>query len=163
LALNLYKSIATKHVIIAILGSAVTLHACAGLRPGYETPTVMVNSFRVLPSAGAVPNFEIGLHVINPNRESLELRGIAYTVSLDDHELLKGVGNDLPVIEAYGEGDFTISASANLLAGIRFIGDLMKGSNDRLRYDLDAKLDVGGLRPAIRVRDSGEISLRPPE
>lgn len=137
------------------------LHACAGLRPGYETPTVTVNAFRVLPSQAAVPKFEIGLHVINPNRESLELRGIAYTVSLDDHELLKGVGNDLPIIDGYGEGDFTVTASANLIAGIRFIGDMMTGSKDKLRYDLEAKLDVGGFRPAIRVRDSGQISLQP--
>jgi LEA14-like dessication related protein len=108
-----------------------------------------------------MPNFEIGLHVINPNRESLKLRGVAYTVSLDGHELIKGVGNDLPVIESYGEGSFTLTASPNLFAGIRFITELMSGSKESVQYKLEAKLDVGTIQPAIRVSDSGEISLRP--
>lgn len=134
------------------------LQGCAGLG-GYEKPTVTISSFRALPSSGALPNFEIGLHVINPNREALEIVGVSYSVSLDGHEIIKGVGNDLPTIEPYGEGTLTLTASANLLAGIRLVSDLMKKSTDSFDYSLDAKLDVGRFRPAIRVRDSGEIAL----
>ena len=139
----------------------VLLAGCGGMRPGYETPTVTVSSFRSVPSEGALPAFEIGLRVINPNREALELEGISYTISLEGHELIKGVARDLPVIEGYSEGDFVLAASANLFAGIRLITDLMGSGNDSFRYALEAKLDVGGLRPPIRVRDSGDISLRP--
>jgi len=147
--------------IIMTLGLVGILQACTGMRSGYETPTVTINSFRTLPSQGIVPNFEIGLHVINPNREALNLRGVAYTVSLDGHELIKGVGNELPVIEAYGEGSLTLTASPNLFAGIRFVTDLMSASKESVRYKLEAKLDVGTIHPTIRVSDSGEISLRP--
>jgi len=143
----------------ALLLLAVMLQACAGLRPGYETPTVNVNSFRALPSEGMLPGFEIGLHVINPNPDALELRGISYTISLEGHEIIKGVGNELPVIAAYGEGQFMLTASANLFAGIRLVTDLMSGTRDSFRYELEAKLDVGALLPAIRVRDSGQIAL----
>jgi LEA14-like dessication related protein len=137
------------------------LQACAGLRPGYEMPTVSVNSFRALPSQGALPNFEIGLHVVNPNREPLKLRGVSYTVNLGGHELIKGVGNELPVIDAYGEGSFTLTATPNLLAGIGLVTDLMRSSTNSIKYKLEAKLDVGRIQPAIRISDSGEISLRP--
>lgn len=126
---------------------------------GYDTPTVTVKSFRPLPSQGAIPDFEIGLHVINPNSEALKLRGVSYTVSLGGHELIKGVGNRLPVIEPYGEGDLTLNASANLLAGIRLVSDLMNRPGEQLDYEFEAKLDIGALRPAIRVRDSGQVSL----
>lgn len=146
---------------ILILGLSLALQACAGWRPDYETPTVTVSSFRALPSQGALPNFEIGLRVINPNREPLKLRGVSYTVDLGGHELIKGVGNELPVIEAYGEGDFTLTATPNLLAGIGLVTDLMRLSTDSISYKLQAKLDVGTMRPAIRVTDSGQISLRP--
>lgn len=135
------------------------LAGCAGMRPGYETPTVTVSSFRSLPSDGGMPAFEIGLRVINPNREPLELVGASYTISLDGRDLIKGVANDLPAIEGYGEGDFTLTATANLLAGARFVTDLLRSGKDSVRYELEAKLDVGGLRPTIRVRDSGEIAL----
>ena len=105
--------------------AALVLQACAGLRPGYEIPTVTVSSFRALPSQGVLPNFEIGLEVVNPNAEALRLRGISYGISLGGHELIKGVGNDLPVIAAYGQGEFKLTASANLLAGMQLFGDLM--------------------------------------
>lgn len=156
-----HKILAKRLIIIVVVGLAVILQACAGLRPGYETPTVTINSFRALPSQGALPNFEIGLHVVNPNREALKLRGVSYTVSLGGHELIKGVGNELPVIEAYGEGSLTLTASPNLFAGIRLVTDLMSSANDKVPYKLEAKLDVGRIQPAIRVSDSGEISLRP--
>jgi LEA14-like dessication related protein len=108
-----------------------------------------------------LPDFEIGLHVINPNRVPLPLRGVAYTISLNDYELIKGVGNDLPVIDAYGEDTLTLTASPNLFAGIRFITELMGASQESVRYEIEAKLDVGTFLPPIRVSDSGEISLRP--
>ena len=129
------------------------------MRPGYETPTVTVSSFRSLPSEGGMPAFEIGLRVVNPNREPLELVGAAYTISLEGRELIKGVANDLPVIEAYGEGEFKLTATANLLAGARLVSDLLRSEKDSFGYELEAKLDVGLLRPAIRVRDAGEITL----
>jgi len=144
---------------IAIIALAVLLAGCAGLRPGYETPTVTVKSVRTIPSQGMLPEFEIDLHVVNPNREALKLAGVSYTVSLEGHELIKGVGNDLPVIEGYGEGDITLNASADLFAGVGLVRELMSSQKDTLSYSFEAKLDPGALRPSIRVRDSGEVSL----
>ena len=141
--------------------STLILAGCAGMGSGYETPTVAVSSFKALPSEGALPSFEIGLRVINPNREALELQGVAYTVSLQGHEIIKGVANDMPVIDGYGEGEIVLTAAANLFAGIRLIADLMRGDGGNLEFELEAKLDIGGFRPAIRVRESGEISLQP--
>jgi len=146
--------------LVTLLTLALGLGACTGLRPDFETPTVTVSSFRPLPGDGAVPRFEIGLHIVNPNREPLELQGLAYTVSLDGRELVKGVENELPVIEGYGEGDVRLVAQPNLLGGIRLVTDLMASPRDRFSYALEAKLDVGRFAPAIRVRDEGEIALQ---
>ena len=139
----------------------IALQGCSTLRTGYETPTVTINSFRTVPSEAGMPNFEIGLRVINPNPDALPLRGVAYTVRLNDRELITGVASELPVIEAYSQGDVVLTATPNLFAGIRFISELMNGSTDNVRYELEARLDVGRLFPDIRVTDSGTISLRP--
>ncbi len=144
---------------IAIIVITGLLAGCAGLRPGWETPTVTVKSVRAIPSQGMLPDFEIDLHVVNPNREALKLVGVSYTVSLEGHELIKGVGNELPVIEGYGEGDITLNASADLFAGVGLIRELMSSQKDTLSYSFEAKLDPGALRPSIRVKDSGEVSL----
>ena len=146
--------IATAIVIVTIL-----LAGCAGMRPGWETPTVTVKAVRAIPSDGVLPEFEIDLHVVNPNREALKLVGVSYTVSLEGHELIQGVGNDLPVIDGYGEGDITLNASADLFAGVGLIRELMSSQKDTLSYSFEAKLDPGALRPSIRVRDAGEVSL----
>ena len=135
------------------------LGACATLSPDYEEPTVTLSSFRALPSEGMVPAFEIGLRIINPNSQALNLEGIVYTVSLEGYELVKGVGKDFPVIEGYSEGEVKLTASANLLAGIRFVGDMMQTKGDTLEYEFKAKLDLGGLYPSIKIRETGNINL----
>lgn len=147
--------------IAVVLLMLVMLSGCVGMRPGFETPTVTVKSVRALPSEAALPDFEIVLHVLNPNNESLKLAGVSYTVSLAGHDVVKGVGNELPVIEGYGEGDLTLTASANLFAGIGLIRDLMHTTGDTIEYKFEAKLDPGPLSPSIRVQDTGQISLNP--
>jgi LEA14-like dessication related protein len=137
------------------------LAACATLQGDFEQPTVTVTSFRTVPSAGSALSFEIGLRVVNPNRQALALRGVAYTISLEGRELITGVGKDLPVIEGYSEGTVTLTATASLLEVFQLVGGFMNEPKDRVRYELETTLDVGPFIPAIRVRDSGEISLRP--
>lgn len=144
-----------------LLTAAVLLSGCAGMGPGYEVPTVSVQSFRPVASdtGTGLPSFEIGLHVINPNLDPLELAGISYTISLDGKDLIKGVGNDLPVIEGYGEGTFTLTAGFNVLAGIQLFRSLMNKDGDSFDYAFKAKLDPGAYKRKIRISDRGTISL----
>jgi hypothetical protein len=65
------------------------------------------------------------------------------------------------VIEGYSQGDIVLTASANLLAGIRFLGDMMHAVEESLEYDFEAKLDLQGFYPSIRVSESGAFDLRP--
>ncbi len=135
------------------------LQACASLDPDYEQPTVTLSSFRALPSQGGVPTFEIGLHILNPNRDSFRLEGIVYTVSVQGHDVFKGVGRDFPVIGGYSEQTVRLTATANLLAGIRLVMDLMDSPNEELQYEFEAKLDTGGFGRAIRVREHGSFRM----
>ena len=146
--------------IVVLLAAIIMVFGCAGLEPGFETPTVGVSSFRALPSEGRmVPQFEIGLHIVNPNRTALKLEGIVYSVILNGHKVMTGASSDLPAIGAYSEGDVTIKATADLLSSISLLASLMKQGQDTFAYELDAKLDIGSLRPRIHVQEKGQISL----
>jgi hypothetical protein len=148
---------------LALLAAAAALlPGCAGMGAGYETPTVSVQSFRPIPSANGsgLPAFEIRLRVINPNLEPLELAGVSYTISLDGQEIIKGVGNELPVIAGYGEGSFTLTAGVNVMAGINLFRSLMNKDSERFDYAFEAKLDPGAFKRKIRIRDSGSITLQ---
>lgn len=148
-------------ILALLLTATVLLPGCAGMGAGYEVPTVSVQSFRPIPSdtGTGLPAFEIGLHVVNPNLDPLELAGISYTISLDGKDLIKGVGNDLPVIEGYGEGTFTLTAGFDVLAGIQLFRSLMNKDGDSFDYAFKAKLDPGAYKRKIRISDSGSISL----
>ncbi|MDH3789144.1 MAG: hypothetical protein OES53_11340 [Xanthomonadales bacterium] len=149
--MNLVRAIA----LVCVL----SLPGCATLDPDYEQPTVMLSSFRALPAEGMLPNFEIGLRILNPNAQALNLDGIVYTISLDGYELVKGVGKDFPVIEGYSEEAVTLTASANLLAGMRFVSSMMQSQGGAFEYEFKAKLDLSGLYPSIRIRETGNINL----
>lgn len=151
----------SRTALYIVLLAASCLSACASMRPNFETPGVTITSFRTLPTNSITPEFEIGLKVTNPNSQALNLKGIAYTVALDGTDLIKGVANDLPVIEAYGSGDVTLTATPDVFGGIQFLAELMRDPRDAVNYSLEAKLDVGSFVPAIRVREEGEISLQP--
>lgn len=144
---------------LARLGIALLLlHGCS-LVPSYEPPTVAITGLRTVPSGRALPDFEIDLRVVNPNRQSLPIEGISYAIKLGGNEIITGVGNDFPTVESYGQQDLTITASANLLAGMRLVADLLQAGRDSVDYDIEARLDLGGLRPTLRVQDAGTLSL----
>ena len=52
-----------------------------------------------------------------------------------------------------------LSACANLLAGIRFIGDMMNSPGETLEYEFKAKLDLSGLHPSINIHEIGDFNL----
>jgi LEA14-like dessication related protein len=148
-------------ILLICAGLSGLLQACSSMQPDYEEPVVSVTSFRPLAEEGSGLSFEIGLRIVNPNSEPLELQGIAYTIALDGRKLITGVSNDLPTIEGYSEETLTLQASASMYQAIRFFGDMMQGSKDSVQYKLSTKLDVGTFRPAIRIEESGEIALQP--
>jgi LEA14-like dessication related protein len=133
------------------------LCSCATLDPDYEEPVISLVSLRALPSAGMTPSFETVLRVTNPNNEALNIAGVVYTISLGGHDLVKSVGKDFPVVEGYSEETLTLTGSANLLSGLRLLGDLMQQSETTLRYEFNAKLDLGGFYPSLRLSESGEL------
>lgn len=140
--------------------TALCVAGCATLKPDFETPTVQVVSFRPLPAEGLTPRFEIGLRVVNPNADALKLRGISYNVSLDDYRVVEGAASELPVVPAYGEATFRLTAGVSLVDAMRFVNGLFSDTDGQVEYRLQAKLDVGALLPAIRIEETGLLGMR---
>jgi len=147
--------------IVFLVGlTLLMISGCAGFDGGREPPTVSVQSFRAVPAPGAaVPGFEIGLLILNPNSQPLRLQGVAYSIDLDGKSLIQGVSNDLPEIEGYGQASVTLNAAVNVLGGIRLLSSLMSESRSGLDYEFRARLDPVGFSRDIRVSQSGRIDL----
>lgn len=136
------------------------LTSCAPFMAGYETPVVNVSSFRALPGESMVPTFEIGLHISNPNRFPLKLQGMTYSVAIEGERVLNGIANQLPVIEAYGEGEVLLTARPDLFTTISLFSNLLRQPRDNFNFNLEAVLDAGGMIPKIRINREGMVSLR---
>ena len=146
-----------------LLLASLLLSGCAGMMPGYEKPQVNVTSFALAPeSAGRAPRFNIGIQVINPNRETLSLRGMSYSLEVEGNRVLSGATADLPEVPSYGMADFVIEASPNLFGSIRLLGDLFAHQRDTLGFSFKARLDAGGMLPYVNVEESGSFSLPEP-
>lgn len=139
--------------------ASLLLSGCASLQPNFEKPSVSVNSFKVLPSSGILPQFAIGLHIINPNRTALALQGLVYTIEIEGHKIITGVANNLPVIPAYGEGDIELQASADLFNGLRVLSGLIQQQQGLVNYRFTARLNVSNLLPDIAISEQGRIDL----
>lgn len=144
--------------VIAVLG-CLALAGCASLMPNFERPEVKLTSFTPLPSDGLEQRFKVGLRVLNPNSVALPVQGLSYHLSLNGQKVVSGVSGDVPEIPAYGDVALTLEASVSLLSGARFILDLLQRDDGMIDYELQTKLDVGLLSPAIRVVEYGQLSL----
>ena len=136
------------------------LAGCSGkMNPHYEEPVVSLHTFRALPQQGITPAFEIGLNIINPNRDPLELEGIFYTVSIEGYQLLAGVSKELPTVAPYSQADIILIANVDVLGGINFISSLINDPREIFQYSFNAKLDPGGFNRKILIEEKGEFSL----
>lgn len=120
---------------------------------------MQVVSVALLPIENLAPRFAVTLRVMNPNRSDLALKGAAYTIKIEGQEIVSGVANDLPRIPAYGEENVTLNATLNWLEGLQLLDDLTRNPRQSIAYELNAKLDVGALIPAIRITDAGTLSF----
>lgn len=137
--------------------AAFLFAGCASLRPAFETPSVDVTSFKLLPSPNLAPRFEIGMRIVNPNAAELRLRGISYKVLLNNYQVVEGAANELPVVPAYGQAEFNVTATVGLIEGMRFVNDMLQNGHGQVAYRLQAKLDIGAMLPSVRVEKSGSF------
>lgn len=147
---------------IVLCGLLMGLSSCASLSGSYEKPQVNVTSFNLAPNTqGMAPRFDIGIQIINPNRVSLPFRGMTYAVEIEGYRILSGATPDIPTVPAYGQADFVIQASPDLLGSARLLGDLLSRQRNSLAYNFSARLDAGRLIPMINIEEAGQLQLMP--
>lgn len=146
---------------VAFLTVVLLLNACASWSPSYEKPQINITSFALAPeSTGITPTFLIGLQVVNPNRSALPLKGMSYSVDIEDQRILTGAEPDLPMVPGYGTASFTLRANPDLLGGARLINQLLSEQKNSLRYAFKARFDVGRFIPFITLEETGSVSLK---
>ena len=86
--------------------------------------------------------------------------GLFYNITIEDNKILSGVANELPIVEGYGEADILLDASVDVLGGAKLLQSLINSPKDSFHYGFNAKLDLGSLKPLLRISEQGEFTPR---
>lgn len=139
---------------------SLVLAGCSTLQPKLEQPTVKVANLQLLPAQGLSQPIEISLLISNPNDRDLTLRGMSYTVGIENFDVLSGVSDQLPTLIAYQETPVKVVVSANVLQLVRLIEHFGRnGVKENVNYNFSAKLDFSAWLPALRINEQGSIPL----
>ncbi|MBW8191768.1 LEA type 2 family protein [Neiella marina] len=142
-----------------VLALAILMQGCASMPPS-DPPTVTLTGIKPELSKSA-PRFILSLRVVNPNDRAIELAGAAYSLALNDFDVVSGATSDLPIVPAYGEAEFELPAQLSLFDSVRLATSFISKSGDPLKaidYEVKIKLDTGGLWPAIRFTEAGQLN-----
>jgi LEA14-like dessication related protein len=156
-------AVATNTKIIAagfFIICGLVLAGCSSLQPKLEQPTVKVAGLQLLPAQGLSQPIEVSLLIANPNDRDLTLRGMSYTVGIENFDVLSGVSDQLPTLTAYQETPVKVVVTANVLQLVRLIEHFGRnGIKENVNYNFAAKLDFSAWLPALRVNEKGVIPL----
>jgi LEA14-like dessication related protein len=136
------------------------LTGCAGMPTEFEKPSMTITSIALKNSNTIAPQFDVTLHITNPNRIPLNIAGMSYDIFLAGNKVVSGVSNNFPVIQPYGEADVQLNAIVSLLGGINLLSDLMRRNRDQIDYEFNARLDVGRMVPRVTISNTGVIPFR---
>jgi LEA14-like dessication related protein len=139
---------------------SLVLASCSSLQPKLEQPTVKVAGLQLLPAQGLSQPIEVSLLISNPNDRDLTLRGMSYTVGIENFDVLSGVSDQLPTLTAYQETPVKVVVTANVLQLVRLIEHFGRnGVKENVNYNFSAKLDFSAWLPALRINEKGAIPL----
>jgi LEA14-like dessication related protein len=139
---------------------SLVLAGCSSMQPKLEQPTVKVAGLQLLPAQGLTQPIEVSLLIANPNDRDLTLRGMSYTVGIENFDVLSGVSDQLPTLTAYQETPIKVIVTANVMQLVRLIEHFSRnGVKENVNYNFSAKLDFSAWLPALRINEKGTIPL----
>lgn len=144
--------------LLLLLGSS-SLSGCATwLGSGFKDPDVQLLHVEVVRARLLEQEFNLHFRVANPNDVSLPVRGLVYTVFLNDVKLASGESATWFTVPANGREDFTVPVHTNLWRHMKYIVKLLEKPDQPIRYRLEGEVKTGlmfGRR--VQLARSGEI------
>lgn len=139
--------------------STILLAACASMPSDFQQPAFSIMNIELRNSSGLSPEFEVTLRITNPNRVALDIVGMSYDILLGGNKVVSGVSNDFPEIEPYGEETVSVISQISLVGSIKLLRDLARLNNNQIRYEFNARLDIGSHYQIIPISKSGNFAL----
>ncbi|MNC30163.1 Late embryogenesis abundant protein [compost metagenome] len=145
-------------LLLLMLGSA-SLGGCATwMGGGFKDPDVQLVHVEVVRARLLEQEFRLRFRVDNPNDVSLPIRGLVYTVFLNEVKLASGESATWFTVPAHGREEFEVPVHTNLWRHMKYIVKLLEKPDKPIRYRLEGEVKTGlmfGRR--VQLARNGEI------
>ena len=146
----------TRTVIVILL--AAGLASCAGMRPA--PPEVQLAGLEITDLSLSHANFLARLQVYNPNSISLDIKGLKFTLFLNDVRVADGQSTKPMSIAAEESGEAVVRLSSSFFNLFQLTRKLQ--DQDQIAFRIDGEVTVGGLgilNTTIPIEREGVLPL----
>ncbi|MCL7462078.1 LEA type 2 family protein [Pseudomonas sp. NW5] len=134
------------------------LPGCSLLRHTLEAPEVRLVDIELVRARLLEQQFLLHFRADNPNNVRLPIRGLSYTVYLEDKKLAHGDASQHFSIPAHGSSEFTVPVHSNLWRHLRTLMRRLEDPEQPLRYRLEGEVRTGLFGSRFSLQRSGEVT-----
>lgn len=146
-----------KLFITLLLG--LLLSSCASLQ--FEAPKLSVVSVGMISADVFSQQFRIRLHVRNPNKIDLPIKGIEYQLFLQGDRFAEGITEQSFVVPAMGDAEFDTVIKTNFMSSIgRLLSKLTASDQGKIQYAFEGSVLLSkGIVRKFPFSEQGMVEL----
>lgn len=144
---------------VMCLALLVSLGGCSTWFSGnFKDPTVTLTHVEIVKARLLEQEFLLHFRIRNPNDRSLPVRGLAYTVRLNDIELASGESSLWATVPAQSSEVYEVPVRTNLWRHMKYVVRLLEKPDRPIRYSLDGEVKTGlMIGRSVHIASEGEI------
>ena len=145
--------------LLVVCGVLSGLAGCSSSRSGaYTDPQVHLLKVELVKARLLEQRFTLRFRIDNPNATDLRVRGLIYSLYLNDVKLTEGEHSDWFKVSAYGRQVFVVPVRTNLWRHAREVVKALESPDQPIRYRLVGEVKTGLLFGRnVHVARNGEI------
>ena len=124
----------------------------------FRDPRVQLKNVEIIKARLLEQEFMLRSRIENPNEQRLPVRGLVYTVHLNDIELASGESSGWTTVPGNGFEYYEVPIHTNLWRHMKYIVRLLEKPDRPIAYRLDGELKTGlMLGRRVHISTNGEI------
>ena len=154
-------AVSRRGIPAAVMVLVLLLAGCAGLGTYREAPRVSLVSIQPRELGVLEQRYGLRLRILNPNDTALPIKGMSYSLRINDHEFAYGVSRQPVTIPPYGEALLDVDVVSNLLGVLQQLQEADTGQRETLSYRLTGHLSLENRLGQLPFDYRGELSYLP--
>lgn len=155
------REVSRRSIRAAVVMLALLLSGCASLGAYSEAPRVSLVSIQPREMGVLEQRYGLRLRILNPNDTAIPVKGMSYSLRINDHEFAYGVSRQPVTIPPYGEALLDVDVMSNLLSVLQQLQEASTGKRETLTYRLTGSLSLENRLGKLPFDYRGELNYLP--